>query len=332
MSLLVVIPCLNEEAHLPALLEALCADPAAVDARIVVVDGGSTDASQRIVRERSERDPRVTLLHNPKRIQSAGVNLAVRKFGAEWDVFIRVDAHARYPEGYLSKLLDAQTSEGADSVVVSMRAVAEPGACFQAAAACAQNSVLGAGGSPHRKPGPRRWVDHGHHALFRTSTFLAAGGYDETFTHNEDAELDARIVAAGGRILLAGDVLIDYIPRAEPWALARQYFHYGRGRALTMRKHRIPLKLRQLAPAAVAPAIIAGVALAPVAPIAILPAATWLLLCLVYGAALGARERSVCAMGSGVAAAVMHAAWSCGFAFGLSGRAGNTGRLEERPA
>jgi succinoglycan biosynthesis protein ExoA len=330
--LLVVVPCLNEEAHLPALLDTLRNDPAAADARIVVVDGGSTDASAEIVLRRAEHDARLTLLNNPKRVQSAGVNLAVRAFGAEAELFARVDAHAAYPGDFLTQLVQAQADSGADSVTVSMRATAADGACFQEAAACAQNSLLGAGGSPHRKGGARRWVDHGHHALFRTQAFLAAGGYDESFTHNEDAELDVRLTANGGRILLAADILIDYFPRRDASALARQYFKHGQGRARTMLKHRIPPKARQLAPAAVAPALLFALGLGPLAPVAALPAAAWLCGCLVYGLVLGARRRSACACASGAAAAIMHVAWSSGFLAAVAANLGAAAGLRERAA
>jgi succinoglycan biosynthesis protein ExoA len=310
--LLIVIPCLNEEAHLPALLTLLCADPAASNARIVVADGGSTDTSADIVRRFAADDARVVLLANPKRIQSAAVNLAVARCAADADTLIRVDAHASYPADFLTRLVAAAEETGADTVTISMRAASETGACFQAAAAAAQNSVLGAGGSPHRKGGGRRWVDHGHHALFRLAAYRGAGGYDESFTHNEDAELDARITERGGRILLAADVLIDYFPRRTARALARQYFGYGRGRARTAAKHKQHLKPRQLLPLAVAPAI-ALCALAPFSLWAAAPAAAWLALCLGFGALLGARERSICAAFAGIPAAIMHAAWSAGF-------------------
>jgi succinoglycan biosynthesis protein ExoA len=310
--LLIVIPCLNEEAHLPALLALLRADPAALDARIIVADGGSTDASADIVRRVATEDPRVVLLANPKRIQSAAVNLAVARYGADAATLIRVDAHASYPPDFLTRLIAAAEETGADTVTVSMRAASERGACFQAAVAAAQNSVLGAGGSPHRKGGERRWVDHGHHALFKLSAYRGAGGYDESFTHNEDAELDARIRERGGKILLAADILIDYFPRRTARALARQYFGYGRGRARTAAKHKQRLKPRQLAPLLVAPAI-ALCALAPVSLWAAAPAAAWLALCLGCGALLGLRERRLCAAFAGVPAAIMHAAWSAGF-------------------
>ena len=310
--LLVVIPCLNEAKHLPVLLDALCADPAAADARIIVADGGSTDGSAEIVRERAKANPRVALLDNPKRIQSAGVNLAVRVHGAGAELLVRIDAHAAYPDDFLSQLLDAQAKSSADSVTVSMRAAANTRSCFQRAVAAAQNSVLGAGGSPHRKRGERRWVEHGHHALFKLAAFRSVGGYDESFTHNEDAEFDARLAGSGGRILLAADIVIDYFPRADARSLWRQYFMHGRGRARTTTKHASRLRLRQLAPIAIAPAVALAL-FAPWAPWAAAPAAVWLAGCLAFGAWLGVREGEPCAGAAGVPAAIMHLAWSLGF-------------------
>lgn len=310
--LLVVIPCLNEEAHLPTLLPALARDPLAQDARIVVADGGSRDRSVAIVEAMAAADPRVALLANPKRIQSAAVNLAVERFGEGADYLIRVDAHAGYPERYLSRLVEACETSGADSVTVSMVAKSHSGGCFQVAAAAAQNSKLGTGGSAHRAAGGRRWVDHGHHALFKLDAFKRAGGYDESFTHNEDAELDARLGDAGGRILLAADIVIDYYPRDAARPLWRQYFKFGQGRARMIAVRRKVPKLRQLAPLAIAPAV-ALLVLTPWTLWAALPATAWLALCVMFGAVLGLKERRLCAGLAGVPAAIMHLAWSAGF-------------------
>jgi succinoglycan biosynthesis protein ExoA len=329
VSLLVVIPCLNEAAHLPALLAALRGDPGAATARIVVADGGSTDASVSIVNETAQADARVVLLHNSARIQSAGVNQAVRAHGADAEFLVRVDAHAAYPANYLSKLSAAQRESGADAVTVSMRAAARGGGCFERATACAQNSVLGAGGSPHRKKGPRRWVDHGHHALMSIRAFNDAGGYDEGFTHNEDAELDARLARQGARILLAADIVIDYFPRASAATLARQYLKYGEGRARTLLKHHVPLKWRQLVAAAIAPVATLGLALAPLAPVAAAPALLWLAATLGYGLYLGVREKDACACAAGAAAMIMHFAWSVGFLSALI--AANRPKAANRP-
>ncbi len=319
--ILVVVPCLNEAAHLEGLLVRLRNDPGVGAGLIVVADGGSRDSSRQIVEAQGRLDPRVRLYPNPKKIQSAGVNGAVAAFGDGFDYVVRVDAHAGYPDDYCQRLVEAAEETGAASVVVSMRAVAQSGGCFQIAAATVQNSALGAGGSAHRSAGERRWIDHGHHALFRTARFKAVGGYDEAFSHNEDAELDARLAQAGGRILLAGDLLIDYFPRSHPRPLFRQYYSFGRGRAQTLKRHRMRMKPRQAAPTIVAPAVIAAIAGlvfiplgAPAAAVLIAaPAVAWLAACLSFGALLGLKRGGGCAVLAGVPAAIIHFAWSLGF-------------------
>jgi succinoglycan biosynthesis protein ExoA len=308
---LIVIPCLNEEAHIGGLLDQLLADAGADGALIVVADGGSRDDTRRIVSARAAASPRVRLLDNPQRIQSAGINLAATRFGAGRRWLVRVDAHAGYPEAYVSKLLTAAEAAGAASVVVPM-ITRDEGGCFQIAAAAAQNSPLGTGGSAHRHAGRSEWVDHGHHALFDLAPFAAVGGYDPGFSHNEDAELDARLTRAGRRIWLAGDIPIIYHPRRRPGPLFRQYFKYGEGRAKTRARHRAPLKVRQMLPLAVAPACL----LAPLGllfwPVA-LPALVWAAAALGFGLLLGVKQKRPCAALAGVAAMIMHFAWSAGY-------------------
>jgi succinoglycan biosynthesis protein ExoA len=312
----VVVPCLNEAPHLAGLLERLAAD-AGRDDRIVVVDGGSRDGSQGIVASVSNHEPRIRLLHNPDRLQSAGINAAVVTYGEGCRYVARIDAHADYPAQYVRRLIEVAERTQAASVVVPM--VTRGKGCFQRAAAAAQNSKIGTGGAAHRQGGVSGWVDHGHHALFSLAAYTAVGGYDGAFSHNEDAELDLRLNAAGHRIWMAGDLAIGYHPRANARALFRQYRNYGRGRAMTVRRHHVPLKPRQAAPLAVAPVVLlaaVGLGLSFVHPLWLLattPALLWALVCTLAGAAAGRAEPGLCPKAAGIAAMVMHLGWSLGF-------------------
>jgi succinoglycan biosynthesis protein ExoA len=308
--ILVVIPCLNEREHIETLLGYVRTNMAELDCLVVIADGGSTDGTADILARASAEDSRIKVIFNPKRIQSAGVNLAARAFGAGRRWLIRLDAHAQYPVRYIETLIAEARRTAAASVVVAMRS--HGNACFQAAVAVVQNSILGSGGSTHRRLGKAQYVDSGHHALFDLQHFTAIGGYDETASHNEDAELDIRLVRAGHRIWLTRAAEVVYFPRTTAGALYHQYFCYGRGRATTLVRHRKLPKLRQLLPAAVVPAIAASV-LAPWHPVLGVPALIWATLCLLTGAARGLRLGGRGALFAGLAAMTIHFAWSVGF-------------------
>src|SRR5260370_10620088 len=235
-SVLVVIPCLNEEEHLEGVIDQLLADADRIDLAVIVADGGSTDGSRAIARDYMARDRRVVLMENPKRIQSAGVNSAVERYGSDFDFLIRVDAHARYPNRFCERLLNVQARTRADSIVLSIHTVGR--SCFQRAAAAAQNSVLGNGGASHRNVAREGWVDHGHHALMTIRAFKTVGGYDDSFSHVEAVGVDVRLRAAGFAIFLTREVEVTYYPRRTMAALFRQYLNVGRGRARNFLKHR----------------------------------------------------------------------------------------------
>lgn len=316
MSLLIVIPTLNEAAHIAGVITALL-DGAPESTLLVVADGGSRDATRAIVAGLARQDPRLRLVDNPLRLQAAGINRAVALCGDGFSHLLRADAHAGYPPGFARTLLDEMERTGATSVTVAMETVAH--SPFTEAVAAAQNSLLGTGGSAHRIGAGGRFVDHGHHALMRMDAFRAVGGYDPGQSHNEDAELDHRLTRAGGRIWLTDRVRIRYLPRQSLGALFRQYRAHGRGRAMTVAKHGLRLKPRQIAPALVPPAVLAAVAGAAFSPLGAgwlmlaVPALGWTGLCLVYGVALAVRARRWQVLMSGPVAMAMHLGWGTGF-------------------
>lgn len=313
---LVVIPTLNEAADIEALLSALLIGVADRDEiTCVVVDGGSTDATRELVGKAVDRDPRITLIHNPKRIQSAGINLAVGLYGQDMDVLIRCDAHSTYPRGLISDLIAALEKTGADSVVVPMDSVG--GCATSCAIAWVSDTPLGSGGSRHRGGRRSGFVDHGHHAAFRMNRFRALGGYDETFTHNEDAEYDCRLRAAGGSIYMESDLRVEYRPRESLIALARQYYRYGRGRWGTVIRHPHSLRLRQLAVPSAVVAIFVCLALSFLTPWALIVPAGYAFVLVAASILIAICKRSAFGLLAGPAAAIMHVGWALGFLQGF---------------
>ena len=307
---LIVIPCLNEAGHIGSVLAAILSDPIANRSLIVVADGGSSDGTQQVVADIASSSPQVRLMHNPGRIQSAGLNLAVCTFGDDRTWLLRMDAHAEYPEHFASKIIMEAQRQGAQSVVVSMRSVGV--SCFQRAAAAAQNTRLGTGGAAHRMGAKSGWVEHGHHALMQIEAYRRVGGYDEGLATNEDVDLDLRLGAVGAKIWLSVENEIGYYPRSTASALWRQYFRIGMGRGSTFLKHRYRPQLRQLALILLFPAVAVSI-LSFWFPLFSVPAVIWAGICLGYGALIGLEQRSVCCLASGPAAMIMHLSWSAGF-------------------
>ncbi len=241
----VAMPCLDEERHVEACLRAaLGQDYPADRLEVLVADGGSRDATREIVRRLATEDARVVLVDNPGRLQSAGMNEIVKR--ARGEVIVRMDVHAEYALDYVRKSIDVLDRTGADNVGGAARTRATKP--FQRALCAALTSPLGVGGSKYRNPENEGWVESVFNGAFRRSVFETVGLYDPRAITNEDAELNQRIHEAGGRVYLSREIVVHYLPRDRPDALARQYYKYGQGRARTLLKHRRLLSVRPIIP------------------------------------------------------------------------------------
>jgi succinoglycan biosynthesis protein ExoA len=307
----IVVPVLNEERYIAGCLATLLRQAEAIDADVLVMDGGSIDATRQIVSGLQEQHKRLFWYDNPGRLQSAAVNLAAKIAAPDVTVLVRADAHAGYRPDFVATCVAALRSHDATAVVVPMRTVGVGG--MQRAIAAVQNSRMGNGGSAHRVGGKSGFVDHGHHAAFDRAFFQRIGGYDEMFSHNEDAELDERARRAGGRIWMCADATIDYFPRSRLLPLARQYFKHGAGRAGTLLKHRKRPRPRQMAAPVILAGCVGGAALAPLSPWFATAPVSYAFGCFVWGGVAAARARDPWLVAIAPAAMTVHLSWGAGF-------------------
>lgn len=312
-TILVAIPTLNEARHIEATLDALHRDrPEMAHVRIVVADGGSSDDTRAIVSDYARRRPNVVLIDNPDMLQSAAVNRVVECCSEpQHEILVRVDAHSRYPDGYVLAVADSLLARDVAALATVMDTVGQ--SCVQKGVAWASDTRLGSGGSGHRGGAVSGYVDHGHHAGFRLDIWRRTGGYDTGFIANEDAELDHRIGLAGGRIWLDADIRLDYLARDTLRKLAKQYWRYGLGRGQTVLKHRLKPRLRQMIPPAVTAVILLSVLLSPLFPPVLLLPLAYLLILATTALRLAVTHRSACALWAAPALLLMHNCFGAGF-------------------
>jgi glycosyltransferase involved in cell wall biosynthesis len=243
--LTIAMPCLNEAAFIEACVRSVQSQTYPRDRiEILIADGGSTDGTRETLERLSREDERIRVIDNAAHIQSAGINCAIR--AARGDIIARMDVHADYAPDYLEKCVEVLERTGADNVGGAARVRAK--SAVQRAVAAALSSPLGFGGASFRDSDAEGWVDTLFPGAFRREVFDKVGLFDEGAVVNEDAELNQRILQAGGRIYQSREIVVYYYPRDSLTGLARQYFRYGQGRARTLLKHRRFVRLRPALP------------------------------------------------------------------------------------
>lgn len=230
------IPCWNEEHYIEACLDDVFAqDYPASSIEVLVGDGMSTDRTREILARVAERHPdRLRVIDNPKRLQAAAMNEMIE--AARGEIVIRLDVHCRYATDYVRQCVTVLSETGAQNVGGAQRAL--PKTWFQKALCAALDSPIAVGGAKYRSADTEGFVDTVFLGAFRKKVFDIVGNYDPNAITNEDAELNQRILEAGGKIFLSKKIVVHYFPRDSFSSLAKQYFKYGRGRARTLLKHR----------------------------------------------------------------------------------------------
>ena len=248
----VVIPARNEARSIArCLTSVLSQDEQRL--QIIVVDGDSDDDTVRIVRDHMERDRRVELVHNPRRTIPHALNLGVAHARGAW--LVRVDAHSTVPPDYVRRLVAHLRSGSWGGVGGRKDAVGTTPAGRAIAAALA--SPFGVGDSHYHHATSPMVVEHIPFGVYPTSLVRELGGWDESFTVNEDFEFDHRVRATGRKLLLDPHIRIAWTCRQSIPDLFRQYQRYGRGKADVMIAHPRATRVRHLVPPAFALALVA---------------------------------------------------------------------------
>lgn len=193
------MPCLNEEAYIEECVRCAVEQEYPADKlEVVVADGGSTDRTLEVLGRLCTEDGRVRVIGNPGRFQSAGMNEIVKVARGEY--LVRLDVHGFYERDYVRSCIEELKRTGADNVGGAARPLWRN--WFQRALCASLHSPFGVGGSAYRSEKNEGFVETVFNGAFHRSLFERVGLWDPKAVTNEDAELNQRILQAGGRIYL----------------------------------------------------------------------------------------------------------------------------------
>ncbi len=313
----VAIPVLNEEPFIDACLESLVSGDYPADSmEVLVVDGGSTDRSLARVESWKDRLPLLRVLHNPDRIQSAALNIAIKEATGEY--FVRLDAHSTYQPHHVSLCVDALSEGKADNVGGVQWPVGTSG--LQKAIALTLRSPFSMGPSAHRHSSSPRYGESVYLGAWKTETLRELGGFDESLKVAEDYELNIRLRELGKRVLVVPDLACLYNVRSSLPALTKQYFRYGMWKTRILRRYPKALKPRHTAPGLLLLGLIGSLILLPfVWQIAIILPLVYAAFLLLATATVVTNEKSALGFGSLIAFPLIHLSYGTGFFWGLVG-------------
>lgn len=244
----VIVPCRNEEAFIVNCVESIfMQDYPPSRFEILVADGMSDDSTKALLIALSRKHENLKLFENPHRTVPYALNLMIRN--ASGDVVIRVDAHAEYPNNYISTLVEHLYELNADNVGGVWETTAGADTSEAKAIVLATSHKLGIGNAAYRLGANQPIeVDTVPYGCYRKQVFDKIGFFDEQLTRNQDDEFNARLIKNGGKIFLIPSVRIKYYARRNLKSLRKMFYQYGYYKPLVGIKLGYPATLRQLAP------------------------------------------------------------------------------------
>jgi GT2 family glycosyltransferase len=322
----VIMPVLNEEAHLADSVQSILAQSYPSDIELIIALGPSHDDTNKIAKSLAKKDARIKLLDNPRGLTTVGLNAAIKI--AKHDYIVRIDAHSEPEQNYFQDGIQILLEQDADEVGGIMQAKGR--SAFQKAVAYAYTSRWGIGAASYHVGGKAGEAESAYLGIFKKSALERVGGYDESIIRGEDWDLAQRIKRTGGKVWFSPKLKVTYWPRGRFGRLVKQFYSTGVWRGDLTRRDPGAASKRYFVPPLAVLAIGAGLvllllgqSLGSLRLLGIVPAAAYLLgvtLVAVLAAGLSLKSRLALV----IALSAMHMSWGWGFLRGFARGAAGT--------
>jgi hypothetical protein len=305
----VIMPVLNEEAHIADAIESVLAQEYPGELELLLALGPSNDKTNEIAAAIAKKNKKVRLIDNPRGLTTVGLNECIRQSKSE--IIIRIDAHSEPAEGYFKRGVEILQDQKADLVGGIMDARGK--ASFQSAVAWAYTSRFGIGGANFHVGGEAGEAESAYLGIFKKSALERVNGYDEEIIRGEDWELAQRIKKTGGLVWFSPELRVVYWPRGTVAKLAKQFLATGIWRGDLTRRDPSGASRRYWIPPLLVFACISGIFSVMYGNLAgILPIAFYLL-GVTFLATIARNMSPKQRLAIMIALPVMHFSWGIGF-------------------
>lgn len=244
----IVIPTLNEERFISRCLNSIIKQTYEFEKMdVMIIDGGSTDNTKKIVAEYQKSHQNIRFIENKKKIQSVAFNIGFKKSTAPY--IIRLDAHAEYDSKYISLCIEnLKQDEKRGNVGGRCNILPFNQSIWAQTNAILNHSRFGIGGAAFRVSNEAHNTDSVPFGAFPRKIIEKIGGMREDLPRGEDNEYNSRIRKAGYKIFFDPNIISSYFARPTLGASCKQMYANGNSIGYLYYIDREAIGIRHLVP------------------------------------------------------------------------------------
>ena len=211
----IIIPCCNERRFIGDCLKSIIDNDYPKERlEVLAVDGMSDDGTQDVIRGFTQSYLWIRLVENPRKITPVALNIGITN--SKGEMILWMSAHNHYERDYVSRSVESLEKYGADNVGGVMKTLPREDSFMGQAIVASLSHRFGVGNSYFRVPTKEpKWVDTVFGGCYRKEVFDRVGLFNENLVRGQDMEFNLRLRKAGGKTLLAPDIVSSYYARSD---------------------------------------------------------------------------------------------------------------------
>jgi glycosyltransferase involved in cell wall biosynthesis len=211
-----VVPCRNESFFIENFLDGIRGQAYPKESiEVVIADGMSTDDTIQIIHAYQKKHPglKVKVVHNKKRITPVAFNLGIKN--STGDYILPIGAHSQISKNYISGCVEQlNKNPKIDCVGGIIETLPKDDTTIAKAITISLSHPFGTGNAKFRnKVSQPILVDTVFGGCYRREVFEKIGLYNERLVRSQDLELNLRLAASGGKILMDPILKAKYFPK-----------------------------------------------------------------------------------------------------------------------